>query len=270
VTATTASESKSADDRLRIVIVDDEPLAREGLHTAVARLGLRGLEIAALCENGVQALDVLRRVQPDILLLDVAMPVLDGFAMLEQLEPEATPPAVIFVTAYDEHAVRAFDAAALDFLVKPVADERLREALGRAQRRIAESRALRAELESTPQAPSTAAYLRQLVIRERGRQLVVPVDEIEWIEGDTYYVRVHARGRVRLLRERLSVLEASLDPEQFHRTHRSALVRLSLVREVKSVSMYSHTALLSTGAHVPVSRERLKGLMARLGARISP
>jgi two-component system, LytTR family, response regulator len=214
--------------------------------------------------------DVIRRMRPDILLLDIAMPMLDGFAMLEQLEPEATPPAVIFVTAFDEHAVRAFDAEALDFLVKPVADARLRAALDRAVRRIAELRALRAalELNSEPATSDIAAndgrFAAQIVIPERGRRYVVPVDDIEWIEGDTYYVRVHAQSRARLLRERLSRLEAALDPALFHRTHRSALVRVDLIREVRAESAYTYSALLSTGARVPVSRERLKSLEIKL------
>ena len=256
-------------DVLRVVIVDDEPLAREGLRQSMSALHDSGFVVAALCENGIAALEVIRRDRPDILLLDIAMPVLDGFAMLEQLQPEATPPAVIFVTAYDEFAVRAFEAEATDFLVKPVAPERLRAALERAARRIAEARALRAELESLEAVPEPAPrYLEQLVIPERGRQLVVPVGEIEWIEGDTYYVRVHSRGRVRLLRERLSRLEASLDPTRFQRTHRSALVRLDLIREIRSESPYTWCALLATGQRVPVSRERLKALERALDPRV--
>jgi two-component system LytT family response regulator len=251
--------------RHRVVIVDVEPLAREGMRDAVTRAAVPGVEVAALCENAVAALDVVGRVQPEILLLDIAMPVLDGFAMLEQLEPESTPPAIIFVTAYDEHAVRAFEAEAVDFLVKPVADARVRAALERAVRRIAESRALRNELRQVPQPPDSARrYAQQLVIPERDRHLVIPVDEIEWIEGDTYCVRVHAQGRVRLLRERLSKLESTFDPARFHRTHRSALVRLDLIRELRADSPYSYSALLTTGARVPVSRERVKGVESAL------
>jgi two-component system LytT family response regulator len=255
----TASEPESAAP-YRVIIVDDEPLAREGLRDAIARLDVPNVDVIALCENGVVALDVVRNSQPEILLLDIAMPLLDGFAMLERLEPESTPPAVIFVTAYDEHAVRAFEAEALDFLVKPVAAARLAAALERAVRRVAEARTVRASLDAPSAAEPAAAprHLQQLVIPERGRQLIVPIDEIEWIEGDTYYVRVHTRGRVRLLRERLSRLEAALDPARFTRTHRSALVRMDLVREIRAESAYSYSALLATGARVPVSRERIK------------
>jgi two-component system, LytTR family, response regulator len=193
------------------------------------------------------------------------MPVLDGFAMLEQLEPEATPPAVIFVTAFDEHAVRAFEAEAVDFLVKPVSDGRLRAALERAVRRIAEAKALRDAAGRAYVAERGTSYIQQIVISERERRLIVPVRDIDWIEGDTYYVRIHSGGRVRLLRDRLSRLEAALDPALFHRTHRSALVRLDLVREITAHSPYSHSATLATGERVPVSRERLKGLQAALG-----
>ena len=259
----------SSGTALSVAIVDDEPLAREGLRHSMAIAGLNDFTLVAMCENGVEALEVIRRDRPDILLLDIAMPVLDGFAMLEQLEPEATPPAVIFVTAYDEYAVRAFEAEATDFLVKPVAPDRLRAALERAARRIAEARALRAELEPEGALSDRGSrYLQQLIIPERGRQLVVPVEEIEWIEGDTYYVRVHSRGRTRLLRERLSRLEAALDPAHFQRTHRSALVRLTLIREIRNESPYTCSALLSTGQRVPVSRERRKALERALEARV--
>jgi len=183
---------------------------------------------------------------------------------LERLEPEATPPAVIFVTAYDEHAVRAFEAEALDFLVKPVSDARLAAALERAARRVAEGRAMQAALDA-PADERAAGFLQKIIIPERGRQLVVSVDAVEWIEGDTYYVRVHAEGRVRLLRERLARLEAALDPARFVRTHRSARVRVDLIREIVAQSPYSYCARLASGDKVPVSRERLKRLEAALG-----
>jgi two-component system LytT family response regulator len=256
--------------RYTVVIVDDEPLARDGLRDAVDRVGVPRVDVVAVCENAIIALERIRELEPDILLLDIAMPVLDGFAMLERLEPEATPPAVIFVTAYDEHAVRAFAADVLDFLVKPVADARLGAALERAVRRVSEARVLRAALapaNAERARPVGAGFLQQLMIPERGRQHVVPVGDIEWIEGDTYYVRVHAAGRVRLLRERMSVLEASLDPAAFVRTHRSALVRADLIRELRAESPYSYSALLASGARVPVSRERYKALEARLSRR---
>jgi two-component system LytT family response regulator len=262
-----ASASRSP---LRILIVDDEPLAREGLRDGVARLsatgGLPELAIVGVCENGVTALAAIHEHEPDVVLLDIAMPVLDAFAMLERLEPEHTPPAIVFITAYDEHAVRAFDTEAVDFLVKPVADERLAAALARAVRRIDEARALRAQLDAAADnGKGSGRYVDRLVIPERGRHLVVPVSDIAWIEGETYYVRVHAQGQARLLRERLATLETALDPNEFHRTHRSAIVRLALIRELRAESPYTYSALLSTGHRAPVSRERLRGLEAKLG-----
>ena len=251
----------AASSSLRVAIVDDEPLAREGLRSAIARVGTDGIGVVVTYENGIAALEGIRGDCPDILFLDVAMPVVDAFAMLEQLEPEVAPPAIVFVTAYDEHAVRAFEADATDFLVKPVSDDRLRASLERAKRRVAEKRAHRGELEREIPAPNnTATYLRFVVIPERGKRVVVPIEEVDWFEGDTYYVRVHTRARVRLLRDRLSRLESVLDPTRFRRTHRSALVRLELIRELRAESTYSYSALLSTGARVPVSRERLRGL----------
>jgi two-component system LytT family response regulator len=246
---------------LRVAIVDDEPLARDGLVAAVARLGIDGVDVIAAYENGIVALDGIRADCPDLLLLDIAMPVLDGFAMLERLEPEATPPVVVFVTAYDEHAVRAFEAEATDFLVTPVSDDRLRLSIERAMRRVAEKRGHRGELDREAAAPvESVPYLRYVVIPERGKRVVVPIEEIDWFEGDTYYIRVHANGRVRLLRDRLSRLESVLDPAKFRRTHRSALVRIDLIRELRAESPYSYSALLATGVRVPVSRERLRGL----------
>jgi DNA-binding LytR/AlgR family response regulator len=150
----------------------------------------------------------------------------------------------------------------LDFLVKPVSDARLVAALERAVQRIAEARALRAALDAPDAADSPTPFLRQIIIPERGRRLIVPVDDVEWIEGDTYYVRIHAEGRVRLLRQRLAWLESSLDPSRFVRTHRSALVRIDLIREIASESPYSFSARLATGDKVPVSRERLKRVEA--------
>jgi two-component system, LytTR family, response regulator len=131
-------------------------------------------------------------------------------------------------------------------------------------RRIAEARSLRASLEPASEIAADERYLRHIVISERGRQLLIPVAEVEWIEADTYYVRIHSCGRIRLLRERLAKLEASLDPDLFVRTHRSALARTDLIREIRAQSPYSYTAVLTTGARVPVSRERLKRVTASL------
>ena len=243
---------------IRAAIVDDEALARARLRRLLEAAG--DVEVVAEAASGEEAIGCVPEASPDVLFLDIHLRDLTGFDVLERLAG-AAPPVLVFATAYDEHAVRAFEAEATDFLVKPVSDDRLRGSLERAARRVAEKRAHRGELEREVTPPYDAAtYLRFVVIPERGRRVVVPIEEIDWFEGDTYYVRVHAHGRVRLLRDRLSRLESVLDPAKFRRTHRSALVRIDLIRELRAESPYSYSALLATGARVPVSRERLRGL----------
>lgn len=256
---------------LTVLIVDDEPLAREGLAHALRTLsgvgGVPQLQLVGEAANGEQGAALIREQAPDVVLADIAMPGLDGVEMFEELEPESLPPAVIFVTAHEEHALRAFGVQALDYLMKPVSMEALGRALMRAADRIAEQRALRATLEVAPDAPPATGWLQRIIIPERGTRLIVPVADVEWIEGETYYVRVHAAGRARLLRERMSVLEAALDPGRFFRCHRSAIVQFSLVREIRATSPYAYVALLASGARVPVSRTRRVALEQLLSLR---
>jgi two-component system, LytTR family, response regulator len=253
-------------NNLRAIVVDDELLAREGLTSDLERLGVH---VVAACGDGYSARAAIAELRPDILFLDVEMPELNGFAMLEGLEPEDIPPAVIFVTAYDQHALRAFEARALDYLLKPIAPERLREAVQRGEQRVNESRALRdaAHQADAESGAAPTSYLMQIIIRDRDQVTIVPVLELEWIEAETYYVRIHARNaRPRLLRERMSVLESRLDPAVFFRSHRSAIIRLDLVRGIKTTSRYEHSVVLSTGAHAPLSRDRRVRLEALLAA----
>jgi two-component system, LytTR family, response regulator len=256
--------------RLRAIVVDDEPLAREGL---AAELRALDVDVVAECADGFAAVEAVRQRQPELLLLDIAMPELDGFAVLDRLEPEEVPAAVIFVTAFDAHALRAFDAQALDYLLKPVATERLTEAVTRAERRVAEAAAHRRELaeSASPLVSENGdaqgqAYLTQLLIRDHRGTLIIPVRDIEWIEADAYYARLHMvdGARPRLLRERMSVLERRLDPSFFFRTHRSAIVRLARVREIRSVSRYEQTVVLASGAEARLSRDRRRQLEAVL------
>ncbi len=255
--------------RLRTIIVDDEPLAREGLRAELdAMTHDGGIDIVAECGSTSAACDAIRLLRPELLLLDVEMPELDGFAVLERLEPEEVPPAVVFVTAYDVHALKAFEAHALDFVLKPVTPARLRAAVDRSRARVREVRVLAEHLSEPPAAAAAPPYLDRILVPERGRTLVIRTDEIDWIEAETYYVRIHAGNASRLLRERMSVLEARLDPASFVRVHRSAIVKLSRVREIRSPSKYEHEALLTTGARVRVARDRRARLDALLkGAR---
>ena len=248
--------------RCRAIIVDDELLAREGLATDISALGV---DVVAVCADGHAARRAIAELHPEILLLDIQMPEVDGFAVLETLEPEDRPPAIIFVTAFDQHAVRAFEARALDYLLKPVSPERLCKAIERAERRVGEARAFRDSAASLDEPRPTAEYLKQLSVRDRDETTIIPVHDLEWIEAETYYVRLHAQGmRPRLLRERMSVLERRLDPKVFFRSHRSAIVRLDLVRSIKTISRYEHALVLATGATAPLSRERKAALEEQL------
>ena len=261
-------------DGLRVIIVDDEPLAREGLTESIARLVSREeiapMRVVAACETAAAGAGAIKSLSPDIALVDVQMPVMSGLEMLAALEPESVPPAILMVTAHTQYALDAFGVRALDYLVKPVPLATLAAALRRACTRVAEVRALRAATEIAPPLPAgTAAqpYLRQLVIPERGQRTVVPVEDIVWIEGETYYVRVHTARGGRLLRERLGALADALNPDDFFRTHRSAIVRLAAVREICIDGPYSASVVLANGARVPLSRDRLRSLEDRLRSR---
>ena len=232
-----------------------------------------GVTVVAECANGLEVCAAVLDYRPDVLFLDIEMPELDGFATLERLEPEDVPPAVVFVTAFDQHALRAFDARALDYILKPVAPEKLATAVDRAARRVREARALRNALDFESEVDDArgvrdpyavedtrAGLLSRLVVHDHRGTTVVPVDDLEWIEAATYYVRLHRRGAADghqlLLRERMHVLEAGLDPRQFFRTHRSAIVRLDCVRGISAPSTYEAQVVLASGAKAPVSREK--------------
>lgn len=243
---------------LKAVLVDDEPLAREGLRSLLSEIP--AIELVAECANGYEACEAIVKHRPDVLFLDIAMPELDGFETLDRLEPEDVPPAIVFVTAYDAHALRAFEARALDYILKPVSPERLAEAVERASQRVRESQALRDAIERESGMSATGTRLERLIIRDHTGTTVVPVDDIEWIEAATYYVSLHRRiksdNRQLLLRERMHALESRLDPAIFFRTHRSAIVRLDAIRAIGGKSSYEYHVVLASGALVPLSRDR--------------
>lgn len=245
---------------LRAIVVDDEMLAREGLAADVTALGL---DVVALCGDARTAIEHIRALNPDVLFLDIEMPELNGFQLLEELEPEELPPAVVFVTAYDQHAVKAFEARAMDYLLKPVSTSRLEETIRHVAQRVSEARALRET--SGDQENTEQPYLQRLIVRDRDSVTVIPVETLEWVEAETYYVRLHSsEARARLLRERMSVLEKQLDPAKFFRSHRSAIVRLELVRSIRTISKYEYAVILSTGAQAPLSRDRRAALESLL------
>jgi two-component system LytT family response regulator len=245
---------------IRALIVDDEPLARRGIRQLLDHEP--DVAVIAEARNGRDALRALRTLSPDLVFLDVQMPELDGFAVLRAFGPERMPP-VIFVTAYDAFAVRAFDAHAIDYLVKPLREARFAEAVQRVRERmrsndaVALSRQLTALLAATDAAKVEAkSPSRRIVVPTSTGELVLDASEIDWIEADDYYAAVHTRGRRHLIRESLASLETRLDSAQFVRAHRSAIVNLERVRELRSDAPGECTMVLRDGTRVPVSRRR--------------
>ena len=258
---------------LRVLLADDEPLALRRL-----RLALNAMDdviVVGAVDDGAKAIAAVRELQPDVILLDIRMPIKDGFAVAEALEA-AGAPAVIFVTAFDTYALRAFETSAVDYLLKPVEFDRLSAALRRArERRAAEDAKKRAQelvavlkaLRSEERARPEAGYEREFWIRERGRFFRVPVSEIERIEAERDYVRLHWDGRTLLYRETMTNLEERLDPDVMLRVHRSAFVnwgRLASVRRDLGGRLY---AVLASGAEVPVSRAYAGRVLQEVKAR---
>ncbi|MCI0670721.1 MAG: LytTR family DNA-binding domain-containing protein, partial [Myxococcaceae bacterium] len=221
----------SAVVRFRTLVVDDEPLAREGVRMMLA--SDPEVEVVGEAGNGPEAVAALEALAPDLVLLDVQMPELNGFDVLARLPPERLP-AVIFSTAYDKYALKAFDVHALDYLLKPFTDERFHEALRRAKsqlrlRRVSELSArlrevLDVSVEATVPQASAGALAQRVAIKDVGRVVFLDVDEIDWVEAADYYVEIHAGGKSYLHRETMQSLEARLHPERFMRIHRSAIV----------------------------------------------
>ncbi len=243
---------------MRVLIVDDEPPARERLKRLLA--DLEGVELIGEAKDGVRAVKMIEEMKPDLVLLDIQMPGLDGFGVIEAL---AEPPPVIFVTAYDEYAIRAFEVNALDYLLKPFSQERLEKAIYRAQEALAEERDFTARL--GPLLESLAAqgrHLARLAVRDyESRSIrVLDVDEVDWIGVEDEQVFVHVGDEAYPIRRTLAELEARLDPARFFRAHRSAIVNLDRVKEVIPWFKGSHKLRLTTGAEVELSRVQARAL----------
>ncbi len=234
--------------KIRTVIVDDEPLARSNL-----RVLLRPdaeIEIVAECGSGAEALTQIRAAKPDLLFLDVQMPECDGFDVLERLGQQL-PPAVIFVTAYDHYALRAFETGALDYLLKPFDNVRFDRALDRAKQRIRQSRDL----------PRKAD---RLAIKGTGEMSFVKISEIDWIEAADYYACLHVGNRTHMLRRSLAELEQELSESLFCRIHRSAIVNLDRVRGLELNQDGEYEVLLERGIRLRLSRRYRQQLESRM------
>ena len=255
---------------IRTLIVDDEPLGRSGITTRLK--GAPDIEIISECPNGRLAVEAIHALKPDLVFLDVQMPGMNGFEVLAALDTE-TLPVVIFVTAYDDYALRAFDVHALDYLLKPIDDERFQLALERARAHLGQKRksalgqqlaALLADLKSVSPAKPTqrerTAVTDRFVIKSGGRIYFVKAEEIDWIEAVGDYVRLHVGVQAHLLRNTMTALEAKLD-QRFLRIHRSTIVNTERIKELHPYFNGEYTVILSDGTQLKSGRsyrERLR------------
>jgi two-component system, LytTR family, response regulator len=241
-----SEESQGA--TIRAIIVDDEPLARTNLRVLLGRHS--DIEISGESGSGLEALEEIRKAKPDLVFLDVQMPECDGFDFLEKLGGDV-PPAVIFVTAYDQYALRAFEAGALDYLLKPFDDARFERALSRARNQIEHHR-------------SASPKTKRLAVKSSGQIVFLKLTDIDWIEAADYYACLHVGNKTHLLRRSMSELEQDLDPAAFRRIHRSAIVNLARVRAIELNRNGEYDVLLDNGTALPISRRYRKQLQSAI------
>ena len=241
---------------LRVLVVDDEPLAREKIRGMAA--SDPEIRIIGECSNGAEAIEAIQNLRPDLILLDVQMPEVGGFAVLEALKDESSLPPVIFITAYDHYAVRAFEFHALDYLLKPFDRERFRAAMERAKRQIRREQTGGALDERIiallEQMRGQQRYSERLVVKTGGRVFFLNTDEIDWIEAEGNYVSIHTGKKAYLLRETISSLEAQLDPKDFVRIHRSAIANINRIKELQPWSHGEYHVILHDGTQLTLSR----------------
>ena len=251
---------------MRALIVDDEPLARRGV--ALRLKQFRDVEIVGECGDGASAVEKILELAPDVVFLDVQMPGMDGFDVLRAL-PQGELPSVIFLTAYEQHALRAFEVHALDYVLKPVDDERFSVAVQRARQvQDTGSRIQMAERMMHLLDEETGKYVSRFPVRVGSRIQVVHTDDIEWIAAAGDYAELHCGGRCHLLRETMTALEQKLNPNQFLRIHRSRIVRASCVRELRPIDNREYLVKLSDGSEHRSSRtyaERLDDWLSSEG-----
>ena len=263
------TDSRRGMNKIKALIVDDEPIARRNLRALLG--AYPEVEVTGECGSGAEAIRMIRDGPPDLLFLDVQMPGMNGFDVLKQIDL-AIIPAVIFVTAYDQYALKAFDVQALDYLLKPFDDERFAQAIGRARMQL-EQRAtaglkerLRALLEGEgeggregegkPASILPPKYEEKFLIKSASRVFFLRAEEIDWIEASDYYVSLHAGGQTHVLRRTMAEMEARLDPDRFCRIHRSTIVNISRVREVQTRPAGEYVVILADKTELRLSRSR--------------
>ncbi len=259
--------------KIRTLVVDDEPLARQNLRILLKEDP--DIEVVGEAGSGREAVALIREHSPDLVFLDIQMPEMTGFDVLDKMDASQIP-AVVFVTAYDKYALRAFEVHALDYLLKPFDDARFEKALRRAkeqieQREVSElSQRLVALLEDrdgsrSAEKPAPQQHLTRLLIKSAGRVFFLKTDEIDWIGAEDYYVKLHVGPKGHLLRETMNDLEARLDPQKFLRVHRSAIVNLDRVKELHQHFNGDYVVVLHDGTELKLSRSRREHLQTLLG-----
>ncbi|HEY7911544.1 MAG TPA: LytTR family DNA-binding domain-containing protein [Blastocatellia bacterium] len=254
--------------KIRAVIVDDEPLARRRIRRMLA--ADTEIEIIEDCSNGREAIEVIGKNNPDLVFLDVQMPEVDGFAVLQAISPEKMP-LVIFVTAFDRYAIKAFEVYALDYLLKPFDRQRFEKSLQRAKSRLMSERAGdlgQRALSLLEELKARSSHIERLVIKSGGRAFFLKIDEIDWIEAEGKYVRLHVGKESYLLREAISSLEAQLDPKRFPRIHRSSIVNIERIRELQPWFHNEYRVILRDGTELMLSRSFRKKLGELLGSAL--
>ncbi len=250
--------------KIRVLIVDDEPIARRGLRNLLK--AEPDVEIIGECGDGVQAVEEIARQTPDLVLLDIQMPESDGFSVIETLGL-ARMPLFLFITAHDDFALRAFRVHALDYLLKPVKAALLHEALARARTQLATQAHAQEEqrLAALMRELATAQrYAERFVVKEKDGILIIKANEVQWLEAEGDYVRLHHHGKRHLLREKISELEQRLDPQQFARIHRSAMVKLDAIKTMTPLTNGDYGVTLLDGTRLTLSRTYRENFFARL------
>jgi len=243
--------------KIRTIIVDDEELARKMLLEFLA--AHPEIDVVAECANGFEAVKAVTELKPDLLFLDIQMPKLDGFEVLELI---GTGRAVVFVTAYDEYALRAFEIHAVDYLLKPFPADRFETALERAKQRLGGKLPPPADLASSARPP--AQYLERIAVRDGTRVYVIPTAKLDYAEAQDDYVAFCTEGKKHLKQQTISALESALDPQRFLRIHRSYIVNLERVTKIEPYSKDNHVVVLAGGTQLPVSRSGYARLRAFL------